>query len=278
MLDTKINLKEKKLSWKERKKLPDSAFVFPDERKYPIHDISHARNALARIAQYGTPDEIAKVKKAVYAKYPELKPEESIKEDVKIGTEDIGCFVKIDINSVKNYDDTPSYISMVKKAIKNAENNMPYISDVEDDFVYVRAWKFDILGDVKIPKKAIIMKKRLNETSMKRIIKGGKIVGILTEDGKIRLNEKKDSSNYTTVLLYSKATKNDKYPQAHITYDLNGIYTLFYFPDKWAENSKTETFKTFEKALMTAKNKYNMEFDSSDINKFKDAIMKFMGF
>ena len=39
------------LSTKARKKLPDSKFAEPDERKYPIEDKPHALNAKARAAQ-----------------------------------------------------------------------------------------------------------------------------------------------------------------------------------------------------------------------------------
>jgi hypothetical protein len=39
------------LSEKKRDKLPDSAFAFPDERKEPINDASHVRNAIARFNQ-----------------------------------------------------------------------------------------------------------------------------------------------------------------------------------------------------------------------------------
>lgn len=60
------------LTTKTRDKLPGGVFVFPKERRYPIHDESHARNALARVAQHGTPDEIAKVKAAVSRRYPEI--------------------------------------------------------------------------------------------------------------------------------------------------------------------------------------------------------------
>lgn len=60
------------LSAKKRKALPDSAFALPG-RRYPIHDIAHARNALARVAQNGTPAEIAAVKRAVYRRYPSLR-------------------------------------------------------------------------------------------------------------------------------------------------------------------------------------------------------------
>jgi hypothetical protein len=38
--------------------------------RYPIHDEAHARNALARVAQFGTAEEQAEVRAAVRAKYP----------------------------------------------------------------------------------------------------------------------------------------------------------------------------------------------------------------
>jgi len=66
----------KKLTTKERNALPDSAFVFPKERKYPIHDESHARSALQRVSQFGTPEEKAKVRAAVKRKYPNMKVED----------------------------------------------------------------------------------------------------------------------------------------------------------------------------------------------------------
>ena len=60
------------LTASSRNKLKDSQFALPG-RRYPIHNIAHARNALARVARNGTPSEIAKVKAAVYRKYPSLK-------------------------------------------------------------------------------------------------------------------------------------------------------------------------------------------------------------
>lgn len=39
------------LSSKEREDLPDSVFAFPKERKEPLTDASHVRNALARFDQ-----------------------------------------------------------------------------------------------------------------------------------------------------------------------------------------------------------------------------------
>lgn len=57
------------LTAKARKKIKPSNFALPGGR-YPIHDPSHARNALARVAQNGTTAEQQKVKAAVRRKYP----------------------------------------------------------------------------------------------------------------------------------------------------------------------------------------------------------------
>lgn len=40
-----------KLSSSDRKDLPDSAYAFPKQRKEPITDASHVRNALSRFDQ-----------------------------------------------------------------------------------------------------------------------------------------------------------------------------------------------------------------------------------
>jgi len=59
-----------KLTARARKSITPSNFVFPKERRYPIHDAAHARNALARVAQNGSPSEQAEVRRAVHEKYP----------------------------------------------------------------------------------------------------------------------------------------------------------------------------------------------------------------
>ena len=61
-----------KLTAKQRKDLPVSAFALP-KRRYPIPDASHARNALARVARHGTPAEKSKVRAEVKADYPAIK-------------------------------------------------------------------------------------------------------------------------------------------------------------------------------------------------------------
>ena len=40
-----------KLTTKQRNKLPKSEFAIPSERKYPIPDAAHAKNAKARASQ-----------------------------------------------------------------------------------------------------------------------------------------------------------------------------------------------------------------------------------
>jgi len=61
-----------KLTGKQRKKLTGSQFAMPAQRKYPINDKAHARNALARVAQSGTPAQQKQVRAAVKRKYPSI--------------------------------------------------------------------------------------------------------------------------------------------------------------------------------------------------------------
>ena len=61
-----------KLKTTTRKSLSAKDFAEPDKRKYPIEDKAHARNALSRVAQSGTPAEKAKVNRAVKKKYPSV--------------------------------------------------------------------------------------------------------------------------------------------------------------------------------------------------------------
>lgn len=67
-----IEKEAKVLTTKGRKHIAEENFALPG-RRYPIHDLAHARNALARVAQNGSPEEQSKVRSAVYSKYPALK-------------------------------------------------------------------------------------------------------------------------------------------------------------------------------------------------------------
>jgi len=61
------------LTTKKRNALRTSSFAIPSTRSYPINDISHGRNALARVSQHGTPAEKRKVRAAVHKRYPSLR-------------------------------------------------------------------------------------------------------------------------------------------------------------------------------------------------------------
>jgi len=65
----------KELTQAGRNKVKGSNFVFPDKKKYPIHDEQHARSALGFSKMHGSAEEQAAVRKAVAAKYPHLMNE-----------------------------------------------------------------------------------------------------------------------------------------------------------------------------------------------------------
>lgn len=58
-----------KLTTKGRNAIKAKNFALPG-RRYPIEDPAHARNALARVSQFGTPAEKAEVRAKVRSKYP----------------------------------------------------------------------------------------------------------------------------------------------------------------------------------------------------------------
>lgn len=73
------------LTQAQRDALPASAFAIPECRAYPYRNLpggpesnrEHAANALARVSHYGTADEKARVRAAVYAEYPDMRAHES---------------------------------------------------------------------------------------------------------------------------------------------------------------------------------------------------------
>lgn len=60
-----------KLTAEARKHIKAKNFAGPD-RSYPIEDASHARNALARVSQHGSPEVKKEVRAKVHAKYPDI--------------------------------------------------------------------------------------------------------------------------------------------------------------------------------------------------------------
>lgn len=56
-----------------RKQMSKKQFALPGKKKYRIDDKAHARNALARVAQHGSPAEKKQVRAKVTKRYPSLK-------------------------------------------------------------------------------------------------------------------------------------------------------------------------------------------------------------
>lgn len=64
-----------RLSYGRRASMRSSEFALPSTRDkgkggYPIPDASHARNALSRVSQFGSPSQKAAVRAKVHAKFP----------------------------------------------------------------------------------------------------------------------------------------------------------------------------------------------------------------
>ncbi len=68
------------LTTKARKAIPTKEFALPG-RRYPIHNVAHARNALARVAANGTPQEKAIVRAKVARKFPGIRIDSGIARD-----------------------------------------------------------------------------------------------------------------------------------------------------------------------------------------------------
>jgi hypothetical protein len=61
-----------KLTTATRNKIPNGGFALPG-RRYPIEDEVHARDALSRVSQDGTPAEKAAVRAKVLERFPRIK-------------------------------------------------------------------------------------------------------------------------------------------------------------------------------------------------------------
>lgn len=92
------------LTMAKRKRIPESEFALPGKGEgpsgkgagsYPIPDASHARNALARVSQHGSPEEKSKVRAKVKARFPNIgkkgkKKAAARREEEKEGTNTLG--------------------------------------------------------------------------------------------------------------------------------------------------------------------------------------------
>ena len=98
-ISAKDSLMKSVLTTEDREDLKQKQFALPKKAEdkeekgesgnYPIPDLSHARNALAMVARYGSSSEQAKVRAAVYKKYPELDKRKEEKEEMEKGSDDV---------------------------------------------------------------------------------------------------------------------------------------------------------------------------------------------
>jgi hypothetical protein len=77
----------KDLDAEDRKELPVKDYALPgakkgkeNEGKYPVPDKKHARNALARVSQFGSAKEKAEVRAKVHAKFPDIGKDKKDKD------------------------------------------------------------------------------------------------------------------------------------------------------------------------------------------------------
>jgi len=64
--------KQANITAAKRHSLPPSEFAEPQREAYPVDTKARARNAKARVAQFGTPAEVAAVDRKVHEKYPDI--------------------------------------------------------------------------------------------------------------------------------------------------------------------------------------------------------------
>ncbi len=79
-----------KLTYKQRKKLPKTAFCDPEKRRYPAHDAAHVRNGIARIRQHPKDPKYGSILRCLMrrAKKFKIKVSEGVKKSVQRKSED----------------------------------------------------------------------------------------------------------------------------------------------------------------------------------------------
>ena len=117
----------KVLSTGAREHISKKNFAIPEKKNennpageggYPIPDKAHARNALARVSQHGSPAEKAKVRAKVHAKYPGIGEEKTAKHMPHFEDQNRPAKAKKVFHALKN--EHPEYSAGKKARIANA--------------------------------------------------------------------------------------------------------------------------------------------------------------
>lgn len=83
-LDDELKKIATDLTESARDKIKPKNFAEPKKRAYPIEDPAHARNALARVSQFGSPGEKSQVRAKVHAKYPGIGDDKEKKSSMNM--------------------------------------------------------------------------------------------------------------------------------------------------------------------------------------------------
>ena len=182
------------LNSKSRNALHTKSFALPD-RRYPIEDIIHARNALSRVAQFGTPEERAKVRAAVSGKYPSIGMDEGGPVDdewqsLKAKNEDPELDYLRDMAVLDGQMKEQNAIRMPEMDLRDPEDSRKITSYVQDGVkVYTNrkpVQKFDDGGDAD-------MARYLRDADIDQWVKDNALDS--HEDEGIHLHMDRDSGN-----------------------------------------------------------------------------------
>jgi hypothetical protein len=118
-----------------RRNLSEGDFAIPEKRAYPIHDEAHARNALSRVAQFGTASEKARVRAAVHRKYPGIGSGDSDGKSSK----SIVAEGQAPVDTVGQGDDSPVAKAVAAAVTKAVQPYRERIDSLEADLAKVLA-------------------------------------------------------------------------------------------------------------------------------------------
>lgn len=80
-----------------------------------------------------------------------VEPSGTMKNEIKEGSN-----AKVDLAIVKRADSMPPYLRLVRQAIKGGEGTV-YVSEAANGFAYIRAHRFDLLGDIRVPLESLTL-------------------------------------------------------------------------------------------------------------------------
>jgi len=134
-----------KLTYKQRKKLPKSAFCDPENRRYPAHDAAHdaahVRNGIARIRQHPGDPKYASILRCLMgrAKKYKIKVSESVRKSVQRKSEDPVDWVIFEDGDFALVKDGERFLQWARDGILNPDllldslKTVDYMDELSDE-------------------------------------------------------------------------------------------------------------------------------------------------